>query len=330
MQVRYNGAMRSEKSILQVRYNRAMRSEKHPEARPADALAGSAPNEPFCWLAGNDTLVIFIHGFLGSPDSFRSLARRLHGQGMDCAALLLPGHGGTVRAFSRVKAPEWSSHVRAEIDRLRPGYRQVILCGHSLGSLLALNYIAEEATAPAVAQPAPGPGREPAGERPAGATGRPEPPIQGLILFCTPMRLRLRPFSLRIGLKQFLTPPHRDDPVTAAYRLSYGLSRPLLNPLALVRPAIALIQVRRLARQRLAQVTTPTLIIQSLGDETAAPASAREIALRIGGQVHIHWLKRSRHAWTDPEEAAGIDREVDRLLQTVRQGCPPNPSTLAP
>ncbi len=307
-----------------------MISEQNPEARPPGTPEPAAPNEPFCWLAGSDTLVIFIHGFLGSPDSFRSLARRLHGLGMDCAALRLPGHGGTVRAFSRVKAPEWSSHVRAEIDRLRPGYRRVILCGHSLGSLLALNYTAGETDALAVSRPAPGPGREPAGERRAGAMAAPAAPIQGLILFCAPMRLRLRPFPLRAGLKLFLMPPHRDDPVIAAYRLSYGLCQPLLNPLALLRPTIALIQVMRQTRERLPHITAPTLIIQSLRDETAAPASAREIASRIGGYVHIHWLTRSRHAWIDPEEAPGIEREVDRLLQIARQGCPPNPSTLAP
>ena len=42
-----------------------------------------------------DTIVIFIHGFLGSPHQFIDLADFVSHMGYACGALLLPGHGGT-------------------------------------------------------------------------------------------------------------------------------------------------------------------------------------------------------------------------------------------
>lgn len=261
-----------------------------PAASPAAALA----NEPFCWLDGSNTLVVFIHGYLGSPDSFRSLAGRLKQQGMDCAALRLPGHGGSAREFTRADERDWIRHVHREIDRMRLGYQHTILVGHSLGSLLALDYAADHA-----------------GDR----------PVDGLILFCTPLHLRLRPFSLKIALALYLIPPRRDNPVAAAYRLSYGLRRPLLNPLALLRPTVALIRIIRTTREKLTRVSAPTLIIQSHQDETASPKSACDIASRLGGYVHVHWLQRSRHAWIHADEQPLIDVEIDRLLETARSRC---------
>lgn len=264
----------------------ASQFQPDPDGKPANA--------PYEWLGGSDTLFVCIHGFLGSPDSFLPLARQLKAQGYDCAAIQLPGHGGGTREFARSRAPDWVRHVKTEIDRLRPGYRRLVLVGHSLGCLLAMNYTADMADLSA---------------------GSASQPVDGLILFNTPLRLRFRPFSLYIIPSLYLRPPRYDDPVTAAYRQSYGLSRRLLNPFAMLPPAQATIDIMSLTRDKLPRITVPTLIIQALRDETASPASAREIAPRLGGYGHVHWLRRSRHAWIHPDELPQVESEIDRFLR---------------
>ncbi len=260
--------------------------DKNSSPEGAGVLSTEPPNRPFSWLAAEDTIVIFIHGFLGSPDVFRLPALQLHQRGYASAALLLPGHGGDGRAFTNASERDWIAHVRAEIDRLRDGYPRVFLVGHSLGGLLALDYAAEHT----------------------------ENPVTGIVLMGTPLRLRFHVNVIRNALKLYLTPPADDDPVTAAYRLGYGLEKPLLNPFATVRPGLALWRMIHRTRRKLAEVRTPTLIIQSDGDETAAPVSAAMLAELLGENSRRVCLRQSLHAWLHPDERALVESEIDNFL----------------
>lgn len=76
-------------------------------------------------LTGDSTdVVVFVHGILGSPCSFRKMAERLHRQGLDCVALLLPGHGGTARQFTSAKAAQWPEYVKQRVADLRQQYNR--------------------------------------------------------------------------------------------------------------------------------------------------------------------------------------------------------------
>ncbi|MDR0839413.1 MAG: hypothetical protein LBN99_07195, partial [Oscillospiraceae bacterium] len=62
-----------------------------------------------------DPLVIFIHGFMGSPDQFADMADAVVSRGGSALSVLLPGHGGDSREFARCGADAWEAHVRGEI-----------------------------------------------------------------------------------------------------------------------------------------------------------------------------------------------------------------------
>lgn len=89
---------------------------------------------------GRDKIILFIHGFLGSPIFFEPFMLYFARNGYDCRACLLPGHGGDSRRFSDADLSVLDSFVENEINSLKERYSVVHLVGHSLGGLLALNY----------------------------------------------------------------------------------------------------------------------------------------------------------------------------------------------
>ena len=58
-----------------------------------------------------DTLVLLIHGITGSPHQFDALAQRLYAEGNSVQSLLLPGHGGTAKAFAQSGRLQWEQSV---------------------------------------------------------------------------------------------------------------------------------------------------------------------------------------------------------------------------
>ncbi len=63
-------------------------------------------------------------------------------------------------------------------------------------------------------------------------------------------------------------------------------------------PGRGLVEMERMGhalKQRLPQVTTPTLIVHSEEDDVSSPRHARYIAEHLGGAKQLHWLKDSYH-----------------------------------
>lgn len=86
-----------------------------------------------------DTLVLLIHGITGSPHQFDALARHLYAEGISVQSLLLPGHGSTAKAFAQSGRLEWERSVNRAVRHALLRYKNVVLVGHSMGCLLAIN-----------------------------------------------------------------------------------------------------------------------------------------------------------------------------------------------
>lgn len=87
---------------------------------------------------GADTVVVFIHGILGSPAQFDSLFIQAIGRGYSAVSVLLPGHGGSA-AFHESNATQWLAYVYDQIGVLSKRYVNILLVGHSMGGLLAIH-----------------------------------------------------------------------------------------------------------------------------------------------------------------------------------------------
>ena len=87
----------------------------------------------------NDTALVFLHGFLGTPTEWLALLDRLPAAWRPrCHCLTLPGHGADApAALPWHHLDDW---LDGELNRL--GLRRVVLYGYSLGGRLALHYAA--------------------------------------------------------------------------------------------------------------------------------------------------------------------------------------------
>ena len=82
--------------------------------------------------------VIFIHGFLGSSSQFHALTAAAQGAGAEAVLLTLPGHGGSVRDFSRSCMDAWKRHVHDTLEEVLRTHKKVVLVAHSMGTLFAI------------------------------------------------------------------------------------------------------------------------------------------------------------------------------------------------
>ena len=82
--------------------------------------------------------MVLLHGWGGSPDGMRFVARDLHAGGCSVVVPLLAGNGTEPAHLATVSAIDWINQVVAIIDHLRSS-GPVSVAGCSLGGLLALS-----------------------------------------------------------------------------------------------------------------------------------------------------------------------------------------------
>lgn len=102
-----------------------------------DSFRRNGPHGSSWRIGDNKRIVLFLHGIQGSPSQFQWLVESLPDD-VDYINLLLPGHGGTVKAFRRHGRAEWEQAVQSLLDYVLPVYEQIDLVGHSMGCLLWL------------------------------------------------------------------------------------------------------------------------------------------------------------------------------------------------
>ena len=96
-------------------------------------------------VPGAKTAVLFLHGIVGTPMHFSHILPLVE-QVPDYVSyynLLLPGHGGTVGDFSRSSMQRWKETVWKVFHQLAETHEKVVIVGHSMGTLFALQLAAE-------------------------------------------------------------------------------------------------------------------------------------------------------------------------------------------
>lgn len=87
--------------------------------------------------------VLLIHGFTSGPFAFEFLISRLRKEGLEPEVPLLRGHGqDSWRKLAGFTWPDWLDDARAALERTS-SRGPVIVVGHSMGGLLALNLAVE-------------------------------------------------------------------------------------------------------------------------------------------------------------------------------------------
>ncbi|MCL1905782.1 MAG: alpha/beta fold hydrolase [Clostridiales bacterium] len=217
------------------------------------------------------SIVVFIHGFMGGPGQFGDLLEAAYEYGCSVQSILLPGHGGTSRDFGRYGLADWENHLQNELDKHRTFYRNIFLAGHSMGGLLALN-----------------------------ASMQKQNRVRGVILLSTPLKLDLRPRSL-LRKASLLTFPN-GHAIKKAYWQAKGFSGFAVSPRWL-KPVRGFDRLLRKTVLSLKYVSVPVLAVHSRYDETVSFKSADILYNGLSNTARKQLvLHKSWHSYYPPEE----------------------------
>ncbi len=86
----------------------------------------------------NKTAIILIHGYMGRPGQFDGIKKELGDFEGDIYSLTLPGHEKDASEFIKTDRMQWQQYAEDFIDKLRGEYERLILAGHSMGGLIAV------------------------------------------------------------------------------------------------------------------------------------------------------------------------------------------------
>lgn len=239
---------------------------------------------------GSDTIIVFIHGFFGSPSQFWELSQIAWEKGYSIASLLLPGHGGSGREFTRTPGRQWVRFAMQRIRRYALKYRRVLLVGHSMGGLLSLH-----------------------------ASLFPENHVVGVFLLNTPLSIHFTPRGTANGLKAVFAPQKYLDVVARSYRQVNSVQRMAPPQYLQMLPRVADLQkLMHRVREELPQVRVPVTIVQSRRDETVQWRSAVDLSAGMkNAPCRVVWLQNSWHSYYISGEKEAVEREFGWFLERI-------------
>lgn len=230
------------------------------------------------YYKGNNTGILLIHGFTGTPSELRLLGEYLRDRGYTVKGILLKGHGTTLEDMRKCSYRDWMRGAVEGYKSLKQECDEVFAVGLSMGGLLSL-YLARNYD------------------------------IRGAVTLSAPIRIHGRAAALDYIERNFRTYILR-NPVKKDINI-IGYDR---SPLVSVHNLLKLI---RHIRSDLGFIEKPVLIMQSYGDRTVSPLSANIIYNNIGSKdKSIIYLHSSGHIITCDSEKEQVFREVEGFIRT--------------
>lgn len=228
-------------------------------------------------------LVIFIHGFMGSPNQFEDLMLAVYERGYSYACMLLPGHGASAKAFASHTLADWEAHLYTQINKYAQKYAKIYLVGHSMGGLLALNASLNHN-------------------------------IAGIFLISTPLKINLfnfNSFTRRLRLL-FYT---KSNTIKSEYLRANSIKMSIFSFPLLLKPTIQFYKLIRKTKSNLKGICTPVFMVHSQKDETVSYKSAQ---LLYSGLCNTHrtriCIKKSWHAYYTQEERKLIAESLLNMI----------------
>lgn len=233
-------------------------------------------------VPGSKKAVLMIHGIVGTPNHFRFLLPLVPAD-WSVYNILLDGHGGGVRDFSRTSMAKWKQQVAHQLDSLLAEYDELILVGHSMGTLFSIQE----------------------------AVRRPEK-IRQLYLLQVPLWPHLHPkliLQAPLGALGIVTRDSQRMMDDCGIRLEWQLWRYL----GWIPRFLELFRECAATRAILGQLTVPCTCYQSKKDELVSNRSAGE--LQKHPHIHTVILPNSGHFGHDGEDLKLLQQDFRALFQ---------------
>jgi carboxylesterase len=253
-----------------------------PIPLPVPAHPAAAPAPGGFRIEARRVGILLVHGLTSTPLSMEPLGMALARHGMDVEGILLPGHGSRPEDLIGVAWEDWYASVRAAVADMRTRYDRVFVCGQSLGGSLALHLAAEENVHGVIT-------------------------LAG-VAYLRDWRLRFLPLVARF--RRWRRSPGNDiarpgTQDTGSYdRMPFTAIQELL-------------ELSKLVRQELPQVTAPALVMQSAVDHVVHAKNADYIHDRLGSRrKELVRLQNSYHVISLDND---FELVVDRIVRFVRR-----------
>jgi len=230
------------------------------------------------YYKGNNTGVLLIHGFTGTPSEVRFLGEFLRDKGYTVKGILLKGHGTTPEDMKRCGYRDWIRGAVEGYKSLKQECDEVFSVGLSMGGLLSL-YLARNYD------------------------------VRGVATLSAPIRIHGRLAAFSFIERNFKTYILRNQEKKDINIISYDRS-----PIISVHNLFKLI---RYVKTNLKYIEKPVLVMQSYGDRTVSPMSANIIYNNIGSKdKSIIYLRKSGHLITCDKEKEQVFEEVYSFIKT--------------
>lgn len=239
---------------------------------------------------GATSIVLFIHGFMGSPQIFNSMTKAVHNNAHSAAALLLPGHGGSAKDFGSGTAECWQNFVNGEVERFSRDYPDIWLASHSMGGLLALN-----------------------------AAVKYSETVRGVFAIACPLKLTfISRNSFKVRAKQLFG--GKNDPIKVAYMERAGVPQSAEMIFHSLKPASEVTKLMSTTKANLHFVTVPVTAVYSAADELVSTDSASLLKQGLtGAEFRQVLLTDSLHAMYTEREQEVIEKKLLELVGGNRQ-----------
>lgn len=237
-------------------------------------------------VPNSETAILFIHGIAGTPNHFKDFISKVPPHISVCN-MLLDGHGKGVKDFSATSMAKWESQVNEKIDLLLSTHSNIIIVGHSMGTLFAIEQ--------AVSHP----------DR-----------IKSLFLLAVPLKVRVKlnntsTLKICFGLK--IKP---DDIKTLTDKESYGIAsdRHLYRYLGFIPRYIELFKKISSTKKLIPRISVPCLVFQSEHDEVVAKSSKKLLQGNL--KLKIRTLNNSGHNYYSKADKELLMKEFEKLIHS--------------
>lgn len=233
-------------------------------------------------VPGAEMAVLMIHGIVGTPHHFDNLLPLIP-ENWSVVNLLLEGHGQGAAEFGAASMDRWKAQVSRELDALLAFHEKVLIVGHSMGTLFAIQ----------------------------SAIDCPDR-VAGLFLQAVPLRPYVHPKMTLASARLLFDVGVEEDPLARALEQDSGVNvdwRLWEYVLWPVRFVELLAECERI-RHILPQLKVRTVALQSCKDELVSDLSIRD--LEKNENIRVIRMENSGHFGYE-----GEDRE--KLLRYFRE-----------
>lgn len=241
-------------------------------------------------VSGAKYAVLFIHGIVGTPNHFRIVLplEELVPETWSVYNIRQPGHGGTVEDFGRSNLGQWRGHAKAAFDELAKHHEKVVIVGHSLGTLFAMQIALEH----------------------------PEKVAQ-LFLVAAPMRPWVRAFGAANCVKLAFGWIREDRPLEVATRNVCGVTttKKLWKYIPWLPRFFELFMEIARTEKVMGNLKVPCISWQSKKDELVSNFSTA--VLKKSGVMEVHELENSTHFYYAPGDMKLLQTEFLKCIKKV-------------